>query len=143
MTRARREERAPDLNQLALGERQVANARRRRNVETDLIKHGARLAHEFTATDCSGRRARQPAGENIFSDCLIRKLAQFLMDNDDPRIQGVAGFMGSESLAPQLDRPLIGLMDAGQYFHERRFAGAVLADDAEHLALIERIATLG
>ena len=103
-----------------------------------MVKHGARQAHEFTATDRSDRRARQPAGEDIFSDCLIRKLAQLLMDNDDPRIQGVARFMGSESPLPSLIVPSSGLMDAGQYLHEGRFAGAVLADDAKHLALVER-----
>ena len=108
------------------------------NVEADLIEHGARIAHELTAADRSDRRARQAAGEDIFSDCLIRKLAQLLMDNDDPRIQRVAGFMGSESFAPQFDRSLIGLIDAGQDLHEGRFAGAVLAHDAKHLALIER-----
>jgi hypothetical protein len=60
------------------------------------------------------------------------------MDNDDPRVQGVARLVGSETFAPQLDRSLIRLIDAGQYLHEGGFAGAVLADDAKHLALIER-----
>src|SRR5580692_10477122 len=131
-------ERASDLDQLALGQRQVADTRRWRNVEADLSKHGARIAHEFAATDRADARARQTACENILSDRLIRELTQLLVDNDDPGIQGVSGVMGSESLAPQLDRSLIRLMDAGQDLHERRFAGAVLADDAEHFALIER-----
>ena len=60
------------------------------------------------------------------------------MDNDDPCVQGVARFMGSESFAPQFDRSLIRFIDAGQYLHEGRFAGAVLTHDAKHLALIER-----
>ena len=103
-----------------------------------MAEHSARVAHELTAAYRAKSRARQAAGKDIFSDCLIGKLTQLLMDNDDPRVQGVARLVGSETFAPQLDRSLIRLIDAGQYLHEGGFAGAVLAHDAKHLALIER-----
>ena len=93
---------------------------------------------QLHGADRPDRRARQAAGEDILRNRLVRELAQFLVNHDDPGIQRVAGPVGSECFAPQLDRSFIRLIDACQDLHQRRFAGTVLTDDAEHLALIQR-----
>ena len=59
------------------------------------------------------------------------------MDEDDAAVQGVADALQVDRLSVEEDFAAVGPVDAGQDFHERRFAGPVLADEGQHLAGVD------
>ena len=132
-------QRAADLDQLALRQRQAANPRRRGTSGRPDRARALGVAKSTRAlrTKPPTLRGRLPA--KMFSATgLVGKLAQLLVDDDDPRpAKRRAASMGAKA-RPPAGSSLVRLIDAGQNLHQRRFAGAVLADDAQHLALIER-----
>ena len=51
-----------------------------------------------------------------------------------PSLMAACGLAERDLLAAPLDRALVGLVDAGQHLDQRGLAGAVLAEQAVHLA---------
>src|SRR5262245_42026622 len=74
------------------------------------------------------------AEEDVLLSRKIGGEGMLLMNDDDPVIEGVA--RGRKAKLPPLDENLTGvrLVDAAQYLDERRFAGAVLANDSVDLS---------
>jgi hypothetical protein len=56
------------------------------------------------------------------------------VDDADAQLLRVLGRGRLVRLATEEELALVGLVDAGQQLHQRRLAGAVLADQREHLA---------
>ena len=55
-----------------------------------------------------------------------------------PSSAPLAGIERQDVLAVEFDRAGIGAVDAGDGLHQRRLAGAIVADEADHFARLDR-----
>ena len=85
---------------------------------------------------CQSRARQLPRRENVLGDREIAKQIQLLKDDADAVLGGVGGVCEHDGLSVEQNPTERRAFDAGDDFHQRRFAGAVLAD--EH---IDRAAT--
>jgi hypothetical protein len=83
------------------------------------------------------RSNRARAEEDIFSDRQFRNEVQFLMDDRDAREFRVAYAGKARPMAGNADGARVVAVDAGENFHQRRFAGAVLAHQRVHFAAFQ------
>ena len=77
---------------------------------------------------------RLAAGIDVLGDAQRADQAALLVDHGDAGIGGALLVEAGDRHAVELDRAAVGLIDAGDEVHERRLAGAVLADQRVHLA---------
>src|SRR5256885_15636289 len=59
------------------------------------------------------------------------------MNKGDAKVAGIGYGMNRDCLPVDYDRTLVRLIDAPQYLHQRRLAGAVFANQRHHLAGID------
>ncbi len=83
--------------------------------------------------------AAPPGGRLVAEDDVLghgaeRDEVQLLVDRGDAAGLRLAGACERDSAAVEGDRPLVARVDAGEDLDERRLSGAVLADEAVHLA---------
>jgi hypothetical protein len=62
---------------------------------------------------------------------------EILIDHLDPHIAGIARTSKMDRLAVEDEGALARRIEAGENFHEGRFAGAIVADNAQDLATID------
>ena len=72
--------------------------------------------------------------EDVFLDTEIWEQAEFLMDEGDACRLRIARRLRREFRAGELNAAPVALVDAAEDIHGGRLAGAVLADQAEHVA---------
>ena len=131
-------QRLGDLEQLALGEREVGDQIVDLEVDVEAPQQRRDDALRRPAVDelQRTRRQRLAPDQHIGADVEIVEEVQFLVNEGDARTQrfgdGERGMRG----AVDLDRALVGLDHAAQDLHQRRLAGAVLADQRENLAAL-------
>ena len=77
---------------------------------------------------------RQAAEEQIFGDRQMRRQHHLLIDDRDAELEHPLRRRPGDLFAVDRDLAGIGLVGAGKDLHQRRFAGAVLADQPVHLA---------
>ena len=72
------------------------------------------------------------AEEDVLGDRQQRHQRQFLVDDDDAELLAVGDAREAALLALEDDLAVVGAVriDAAQHLHQRRLAGAVLADQA-------------
>ena len=92
------------------------------------------------------RAHRLDAEHDVFGDREHRHQHEVLMHHADAGADGVAGAVEAGRLAVDEDLALVRPVEAGEHVHQRRLAGAVLAQEAENLAradvrLMESLAT--
>ena len=97
----------------------------------------ARLAHHALPVD-DAALGRLRAEEDVLGDRKVGDDRKLLMHHADAGIQRVAGGAEAHLLAVELHRAGEIGMHAGDDLHQRRLAGAVLADEAVDLAGAER-----
>ena len=68
---------------------------------------------------------------------------EVLVDGRDPEAVASLGLAIVTVLAVELDRALVGAVDAGDHLDQRRLAGAVVADEGDHLAFADVEVDLG
>ncbi len=115
-------------------ERQPAAFRGRVDVDPQPLQMRLGLARHRPPAHDAGTVGRLVAEEHVLGHAQRRDDRQLLVDHADAGGQRVAG--GAEMHRPPVDAHLavIAGMDAGDDLHQRRLAGAVLADEAMHLA---------
>ncbi len=126
-------ERAGDLDDLLLAEPQVLDQRHRVDVLLEFGHQGAGLTGLLGVVD-AGRRAQLPAHEDVVAHAEVGCEAQLLVDDRDAAVPRIGGRRERDGAAVELDEAGGRLDDAGQDLHQRRLAGAVLAEQRGDLA---------
>jgi hypothetical protein len=75
--------------------------------------------------------------EDVVEDAQLVHQGEVLVDGVDAVRARLADGVQLDRLAVDVDRPGVRLVVAGQDLDQRRLAGAVVAEQAEHLALLE------
>ena len=125
-----------DLDHLLLGDREVAHDRVRIQADAKPVKNRPGLCQHFGAIDEDAGGARLHSEKDVLRDRHVRGEVEFLEDDGDALVVGVAhaGQMQFLTLEDQLAAILVRWMSAGNDLHEGRLAGAVLAHDGMHRA---------
>ena len=125
-----------DLDHLLLGDRERLDDGLRIKVEMQLFKQSLRHGVLLRLVD---ERAfhRLAADKDVFRHGQVLHEVQLLVDDADAERLRVARAVDLDLLAKKLDRAAVARVDAGQHLHERRFAGAVFADERHDLALAD------
>ena len=104
----------------------------------ELLEHGGRLAAHPPAVDAAEALERLRADEDVLGDGQVGEERRLLEDDRDPGGLRLLGVVEDRLLAVEDEPAGVGPVDAGEDLDERRLAGAVLADEAVHLAGEER-----
>ena len=126
-------ERAGDLRQLALRDRQALHRRGHRRLDPEHPHRLGRAAIHLPVID------RQPAPKlapekHVFGDRQVRRQHDLLMDQNDAAPLRVDRAFQLDRRAVELDRAAGGREMARQDLHQRRLARAVFADDRVDLS---------
>ena len=132
-------DRLGDLDRLLRGERQAA--RRAAHVDRDAELGEDRLGFAEHLSPADHLAAILVADEDVLGDVQVGKEQRFLIDRGDAEALRLGGAADRDRLAGEQDLAAIGLVDAGDDLDQRRFAGAVLAEQRMDFAGIERRAT--
>ena len=131
-------QRLGDLDQLLLADADIGDQRLGVLVEADLLEQraGARLVGVPVDDAESGVLV---AEEDVLGDRQHRHQRKLLVDDDDAHVFAVVDAFEVALLAAIDDLAVIGAgrIDARQHLHQRRFAGAVLADHGVDLAFLD------
>ena len=123
-----------DLDHLLLGDREPAHRRARAEARlADLLEQRGRLTLHRLAVD-DPVLERLAADEDVLGHVAIGEQVELLIDDPDAGGLRLVGMVERDVLAVELDRALVRRVHARQGLHQRRLAGAVLADDRVHLA---------
>ena len=137
-------QRTRDRHRLLLAARERADrAVDRRQMRAQPLDHLCRLAVHLGLVDKAGNQAEQllhrlAAEEDVGGHVLLLGQRQVLVDHLDAELAPLAGIERQDVLAVELDRAGIGAVNAGDGLHQRRLAGAIVADQADHFAGLDR-----
>ena len=122
--------------QLALRERQVGDRRVRLEVGAEATQQRRHLALERAAVDQPQRPGedRLAPDHHVGRDVEIVEQVELLVHEGNARRHGAGDRERGMLDAVDADRAFARRDDAAQDLHQRRFAGAVLADQRQHLA---------
>ena len=123
-----------DLHHLLLAGRELRDRRARIDVDLEVGEDAARAVEHRPAPDHAERVHRLTAGIDVLRDAQRADEAALLIDHGDAGVGGALLVQAGDRRAVELDRAAVRLIDAGDEVHERRLAGAVLADQRVHLA---------
>ena len=126
-------QRAGDLGQLLVGDRQLAGDPARVEARADDLEQLGRAPAHAALVEHPGA-AQLVAEEDVGRHAQLRDQAELLVDDDDVGAERVAGVAEVDDLAVEVDLALVGLVDAGDDLRQRRLAGAVLAHEPVDLA---------
>ena len=129
-----RVQRAGDLHQLLLGDRQAADQGVRGERRAEPLQHRAAAVAHGAAVDAAAAM-RLGAEIDVLRHRQVRRECQLLVDDGDAVPLGRDRVGDGHGLA--VDQQLaagVGLVRAGQNLHQRGLAGAVLAHQRQHLA---------
>ena len=125
---------AGDLDELLLGDREVAHLCHWIALEPDALGDGLRFrSHASPAHE--QLRAGFAANEHVLRDRHVRGEGELLIDGDDSRALGVVWRCKSDRLPEQLDFAGVSALGAGQNLEQSRLAGAILAKKRMDLRL--------
>ena len=129
-------QRLGDLDHLLLGERQARHRRRRREGRAQPVEIGLHGGAQLFGVDELEEAAlsRLAADVDVGADVEIVEEIELLMDEGDARAHRAANGQRRIGRAIDLDGAAVGRDDAAEDLHQGRFAGAVLADEADDLA---------
>ena len=96
----------------------------------ELAEDAGRLDAHRAPVDRAEARAEVAPGEDVLGDGQILEDRRLLVHGDDAQpVRGIDGSADPPRSTVDRDLALVGLDDPGQDLHERRLAGAVLADE--------------
>jgi hypothetical protein len=132
-------QRAGDLHHLLVGDGQVADQRAGVEADLQLFEDRVGAVIERAPVDAAEALARQLAQIDVLGHRHFLREAQFLVDEHDALGLGLQRPLHHGPRARStIDAALVGLVDAAQHLHQRRFAGAVLAHQGVNLARQDR-----
>ena len=102
--------------------------------DVERVEHLARAVAHRAPVDRAKTVFRRVPHENVFGDGQLGEEQELLVDRRDARLLGVLGRGEAGRLPVERDRAGVGLIDARHDLDQRRFAGAVLAEQRMHLA---------
>ena len=129
-----RRQRLCDLDELLVGDRETARKPLGVEADAELIEDGGRLAAHAPRVDAAEALERLRADEDVLGDAQVGKQRRLLEDDRDPGRLRLLGVVEDRLLAVEQQPSGVGSMHARQDLDECRLAGAVLADEAVHLA---------
>ena len=121
-------QRLGDLDDLLFADAQVVDQFRRVD---GMIEAGEELARQLRLTravDIDAEAGRRVGQQQVFRDREVRAEVQFLENDADAVAGGVAHRTEADRLAIEQDATEGRLLGPGENLHQRRLAGAVLAD---------------
>jgi hypothetical protein len=123
---------------LAFGDAQVFDLPVRVDLEAEFAQPtGGLLAHE-SVVDHPKTVAQFASQKEIFKGAQFRDLIQLLMDDRQALALGTARIGGGQGATLERDAARIERVHAGQDFHQRAFARAVLAHQRVNLVRVGR-----
>jgi hypothetical protein len=133
-----RVDRAGDRDRLPLAARQPRHRHLHRgDVDADL---GDRLAGPLAhraVVEQPERVDDLAVEEDVVEDAQLVDQREVLIDGVDPERAGVDDRVQLDRLVVEVDRPRVRLVVAREDLDQRRLAGAVVAEQAEHLAVLQ------
>ena len=128
-----------DLDHLLLGDAEAMHALARIDVEADHLEHAARVGVEALAVDRAGQPpARRAAEIDVVRDVEMGNQREFLEDHRDAEPTRVGRRSDDGWTALKENLAGIGGDRAAEHLHQRRLAGAVLAEQHMRLARPDR-----
>ena len=103
-------------------------------LDPEPVEQALHLAVHRAAIDAVERPARVVAHDDVLRDAEIGEQRRLLVDDRDARVAGVVRGVEVDALAAGEHLAGVAPDHAAEHLHERRLAGAVLADQAAHLA---------
>ena len=97
------------------------------------LRIALRLRQHLAAVE-EDRRARFTPDEDVLHHRQVGHQVEFLVDDGDAQFLRLVRIGDVDGPALQEDLAFVQAVDAGEDLHQRRFAGAVLADEAEDFA---------
>ena len=130
-------QRLGDFDELLLADAEIGDQRVRRFAQAHLRQQLLGPPIHRVAVDHAEPLGRMRQ-EDVLRDRHQRNQRQLLVDDDDAERFGIVDVAKTPLLAVEDDRPFIAAMgiDAAQHLHQRRLAGAVLADQCVDLACL-------
>src|SRR5574337_1574833 len=119
--------RAGNLDELLLGDGEIAHQRHRVALQADALAKRARLLGE-AAPAHKQPGARLAADEHVLGDRHVGGEGELLVNSRDAGALRLVRRLELNLFAEELDRSLIGRLGAGEDLEQRRFARAVLAE---------------
>jgi hypothetical protein len=136
-------DRLHDLEHLDVGDRQILELGPRIVGEAFGSEQGLRALADLRPTDFAKAAHRLDAKEQCLFDRDFRNVIEFLRDHRDPERPRFDRAFDMNVPAIDPDLAGIGLVEAVDNFHERRFASAVLAANDMHCRSAEPNAHVG
>ena len=127
-------QRLEDLDALLLTDRDVPDARARVDVEAELIGELADAALGGGRVEQHAVPARLRREHDVLGDGHHRDQHEVLVHHPDPCVDRVVRRAELDRLAVEQDLALVGPVEPVEDVHQRRLAGAVLAEEGVHLA---------
>ena len=127
-------QRLGDLDHLLAGDREPLDGLRRVEREAEPVEQLLRAPVQRAVVEEDARAALLAADEDVLRDREVGHQVELLVDDADALLLGVPRPVEHELVPVHAEHAGVGRVDAGEQLHERRLAGAVLADEREHLA---------
>ena len=128
-------QRLGELDHLARGEIEILGAHARIDIDLHLRELSRRSGVERAPVDdAEAGELRLVAEIDVLADGEVGQERLLLEHHADALAVGVGRIEQPRRLPGDQDLPGVGLIDAAQDLHQRRLAGAVLADQADDLA---------
>ena len=83
------------------------------------------------AVDKDSEAARPPAEKNVLADIQVSAQREVLVDHLDPKIAALVRTLEMHKLSVDQYVARISLIGSCHNFHQRRFAGRIVADEAK------------
>ena len=127
-------QRLGELHHLPGGEAEIVRAHARIDVDLDFFELTRGGGIERSPIDeAEPRELRLVAEIDILADCEVGEQGLLLEHHADAFSVGVGGVFETGRLSRDDNLTGVGLIDAAKNLHQRRFAGAVLADQSDDL----------
>ena len=127
---------AGDFDHLLLSHAQIPHPGLRPNPQADPLQELGRAAPDGGPVNppTPTRPRRQVAEEDVLTHTEGIDEAQLLVDGDDAQVLRRARVLDGHRLAIDANGAPIGAVSPGEDLHQRRFSGAILADDRVNFA---------
>ena len=129
-----RRQRLRDLDELLIGDREAPGEPVRVEPDAELLEQRCGLAPHPSPVDSSEALERLDADEDVLGDAQVGEERRLLEDDRDSGLLRLLGVVEDRLLAVDQELARVGAVHTGEDLHERGLAGAVLPDEAVHLA---------
>ena len=126
-------ERLGDLQQLLGGDGQLPHLDARVDLDPEPLQEFGSVVVELLVVEETAGQPGFAADEHVLRRRQVVHQEEFLVDDADARLLGGERGRQGDGFTPHQDLALVGLVEPRENLHQRRLAGAVLADERVHL----------